>query len=138
MKNNLITNILLGLLIVIGIILVSVRKEAVAPSNFGIAAEPDIATTTDYRWPTLHTTGKQLKTGYGVLSSVCIGNTTAVGTLTLYDATTTVNGDIYGTTTLAVINTGTPGQCLPYNVTFSKGLLAIQSATLATSTITTK
>lgn len=108
-------------------------------STFGSIDNYDAynATTTSFNWSGF-AQGVQLKTSSGVLGSIVLGNATAVGTITLYDATTTVNGAVYGTTTLAVINTGATPNTYTYDVAFSRGLLAVSSATLATSTITWK
>lgn len=133
-KTSTLTLSIIALGLAIGSLFIKTTEKGI-PSLLGTANEIYSATTTDSLWASTFLQGKQIKIGTGVLGSVIIGNATAVGTLTLYDATTTTNGAIYGTTTLAVINTGTPGSTLTYNVAFSRGLLAVMSNTLATSTI---
>lgn len=79
---------------------------------------------------------KVLKTGSGLLGSLVITNSTA-GSLNFYDATTTVNGGVYGTTTLAKIGASLAAGSYIFDVAFSKGLIVeFQSTNVASGTIT--
>lgn len=136
---NTITKILGSILAVVVILFGVVYVNNIGNDNiFGSIQDGQAytATTTDYTWSATSPQGRIIKTGSGTLGSIVIGNATAVGTITLYDATTTVNGSLFGTTTLAVINTGSLSGTYTYDVGFGRGLLAVMSSTLATSTIT--
>lgn len=81
---------------------------------------------------------KVLKTGYGVLGSVIITNSTA-GAISLYDGTTT-NALLRtnpATTTLAVIGASVAAGTYVFDVSFSTGLVVdFPSGLAASSTIT--
>jgi hypothetical protein len=97
------------------------------------------STTTSNTWDAkaLVTGGfKLLKTGSGTLGSVVITNSTA-GSFNLYDATTTVNGGAYGTTTLARIAASVAAGTYMFDSVFNTGLIVeFQSSNVASSTIT--
>lgn len=79
---------------------------------------------------------KLIKTGGGTLGSVVITKS-AAGSLELYDATTTVNGAVYGTTTLASFDATALAGTYTFDVAFSTGLLVVVPAgNLSTTTIT--
>ena len=90
------------------------------------------ATTTDSSL----SSWKLIKSGTGVLGSVVVSLTSNAG-LNLYDATTTVNGGVYGTTTLAAFNTTTAGT-YTFDVNFQKGLVieTISAVGIASTTVT--
>lgn len=79
-----------------------------------------------------------LKTGQGVLGSAVITNATALAPFNLYDATTTVNGGIYGTTTLASFGATTVSGDFIFDSAFTKGLIIEfpSGASPASTTIT--
>lgn len=97
------------------------------------------STTTDSTWntPAAITGGtKILKLGSGTLGSVVITNSTA-GAFTLYDASTTINGGVYGTTTLAKIYASVAAGTYTFDIAYSRGLIVeFQSPNVASSTIT--
>jgi hypothetical protein len=119
-------------------IVISWIKSPDVPMSVGstVTGQEYNATTTSYTWAA-QTGGFQLiKKGSGTLGSYVVTSATAVGAISLYDATTTVNGGVYGTTTLAVIGTGAIGGTYTFDVNFSKGLIVVPSATTATGTVT--
>lgn len=109
--------------------------------GYGSVSEASYSTTTSSSWNTAAaTTGgfKLLKTGSGMLDSVIITNESA-GSFTLYDATTTVNGAVYGTTTLAKVYASMAEDSYHYGTWFNYGLIVeFQSSNVASSTITWK
>lgn len=64
---------------------------------------------------------KVLRIGGGIFGSLVV-STTGSGVINIYDATTTTNGSIYGTTTIAHLTTTAVGT-YTYDVTFNRGLL---------------
>lgn len=137
MKDNL--KIALGVIIIIVIFLTRQAPETRVGSIDGQSAY--VGTTTDSTWnaAALQTGGfKLLRNGPGILGSIIINNST-LGSFTLYDATTTVNGGVYGTTTLAKAVASVAAGTYTYDVAFSRGLIAeFQSSNVASSTITQK
>lgn len=129
--------VIAAVLVVSAVLGVKIDKNNGSIALGGTSLGPESATTTNFSWSAA-ATGRQIKTGSGVLGSIIIGNATAVGTLTLYDATTTGSHADHPTTTLAVINTGTLSGTYQYNVAFNRGLVAEMSVTFATSTITSQ
>lgn len=114
-----------------------INKQESQPASFaGVMGTPYKATTTD-NFGSVSVGGfKRLKTGSGVLGSLIITNSTA-GSLNFYDATTTVNGGVYGTTTLAKIAPSLAAGTYIFDVAFTKGLLVeFQSTNVASGTIT--
>lgn len=65
---------------------------------------------------------KLLKTGSGTLGSLIVTLSASGGVINIYDATTTTNGAIYGTTTLAKVSTATAGTYV-FDTVFNRGLL---------------
>ena len=93
------------------------------------------STTTEAWTPTANAV-KLIKTGSGTLGSVIITNSTA-GVIDLYDATTTVNGAIYGTTTLAKIGASLAAGTYTFDVVYHQGLLIdVKGSNISSSTIT--
>lgn len=79
---------------------------------------------------------KVLKLGGGTLGSAVVTIAGAGGVINIYDATTTTNGAIYGTTTLAKLSTATAGT-YTFDVVFNRGLLVeTVGANTGTTTIT--
>jgi hypothetical protein len=107
----------------------SSKSQIASASVYG----PQNATTTSQAWSGA---GATIKTGPGVLGSIIVGNATAVGTITIYDATSSQSSALYGTTTLAVINTGSLSNTYIYDVAFTHGLWVVTTGAIATSTIT--
>lgn len=64
---------------------------------------------------------KLLVDGSGTLGSLIV-TTTGTGVINIYDATTTTNGAIYGTTTLAKLTTSAAGT-YTFDTVFNTGLL---------------
>ena len=126
------------LLVLFGVVYVNNLGDERVMGSISGSGDAYNATTTNYLMPTNYPQGVALKIGQGILGSVVISNATAVGTLDIYDATTTINGAVYGTTTLAQFNTGATSGTYTFDVAFSKGLLIIPSAMLASSTVTWK
>ncbi len=93
------------------------------------------ATTTDVGFFNGGTTYKVVKTGPGVLGSVVITTATA-GTLSLYDATSTVTNTLWATTTLATFRASVAAGTYTFDVSFTKGLLVDYTANIASTTIT--
>lgn len=77
---------------------------------------------------------KVLKSGSGTLGSLIVTVAGSGGVINIYDATTTTNGNIYGTTTLAKLSTATAGTYV-FDTNFSKGLL-VETVGLNTGTTT--
>jgi len=78
---------------------------------------------------------KLIKDGSGTLGSLVV-TTAGSGSINIYDATTTTNGGIYGTTTLVKLNTATAGT-YTFDVAFYTGLLVeTVGAGTGTTTIT--
>lgn len=81
---------------------------------------------------------RMLACGTGMLGSVIIENET-LGSFNFYDATTTRNGAIYGTTTLPKIYPSLAEGTYDYNIFFKTGLvMEHQSTNIGSSTITFK
>jgi len=80
---------------------------------------------------------KMLRSGYGILDCVMISNET-LGSFTLYDGTTTVNGAIYATTTLFTTYPSLAENNYCVEIQFQRGLvMEFQSPNVASSTIYT-
>lgn len=95
------------------------------------------ATTSQQNWVDA-TQFHLLKSGPGVLGSVVITLSSAT-TFNLYDATTTVNGGIYGTTTLAKFGASVGAGTYVFDAAFARGLIIEYPAgqvTPASTTIT--
>lgn len=95
------------------------------------------STTTDQGWVD-STRFRLIKTGDGTLGSVVITLSSATA-FNLYDATTTVNGGIYGTTTLAKFGASATSGTYTFDVDFTKGLIVefpTGQVTPASTTIT--
>jgi hypothetical protein len=111
-------------------------RKAQTPANIGGAVTDSLISTTTDGWTASVGSFKLLACGSGVLSSVIIGNETA-GSFNLYDATTTRNGAVYGTTTITKIYASQAEGSYEYNVYFKTGLIAEnQSTNVASTTIT--
>ncbi len=145
MNNHMVKNI--GILVV-GVILIILGSYWGANKGVEDAVEPQPSlgggggnyaynsTTTDATWSS-RDGQKIIKTGPGVLRTVNFPVVTT-GTLELYDATTTISHANHATTTLHVFPISTVGGSYDINVAFTRGLLAVWSATaggIATSTI---
>lgn len=76
-----------------------------------------------------------LQLGPGSLGSVIITGA-AAGTITLYDATSTVNNASYASTTIVTFPNSTAAGTYTIDALFYKGLLLEYTGTLGTSTIT--
>lgn len=139
MKN--ILGIIAVFILLLGGVYISNQKNSNTLGSISSSGDAYIATSTNSSWNTpAATTGgfKLLKTGQGILGSVVITNDTA-GSYTLYDATTTTNGAIYGTTTLANVYANLSEGTYTFDVAFSRGLIVeFQSPNVASSTITFK
>lgn len=137
MKNSLI--VLVSVIVILAGVLyiISLRGQSLRSVESNAGAYN--STTTSSSWDTTAaTTGgfKLLKLGYGTLGSVIIMNET-IGSFTLYDATTTVNGGVYGTTTLAKVYASQAEGTYTYDTIFRRGLIVeFQSSNVASSTIT--
>ena len=78
---------------------------------------------------------KLIKSGQGTFGSLVV-TTTGTGVINVYDATTTVNGGIYGTTTLASLTTSAAGT-YTFDTVFIRGLVVeTVGANTGTTTIT--
>ena len=137
MRNKIIVIFLFSVLVLINAIVIVKSFNNTPVGSISSDAFAYTATTTDFTWAN-NQTNYVLKTGQGSLGSIVIGNATAVGTLYLYDATTTAAHANHATTTLAVINVGALSGTYIYDVAFTRGLVAVMSSTFATSTITLK
>lgn len=126
--------ILVALVIIIG--LVTDEKSPNSKTGSIMDGQAYNSTTTDTFGAEIVGAFKVLKVGYGNLGSVVITTSTA-GSFNLYDASTTVNGAVYGTTTLAKIGASAAAGTYTFDTTFTKGLVVeFQSTNLASSTIT--
>lgn len=76
---------------------------------------------------------KVLRVGRGMFGSLIV-TTTGSGVINVYDASTTINGGIYGTTTLAHITTSAAGT-FTFDTNFNTGLL-IETVGIDTGTTT--
>lgn len=144
MENNFTKNIIttVGVLIILSIVFISYSYK---PNMLGQVAidESYNSTTTQSTWN--NTTGcwRLIKPGFGTLHTINLSLSTSNAKITLYDATTTVNGNIYGTTTLAEIPLGASAGSYIYKTAFARGLVADFSnggtcPSIASTTITYK
>jgi hypothetical protein len=76
-----------------------------------------------------------IQSGQGTLGSVIVTKVGSVGTLTIYDATSSSSGNI-ATTTIASIPTNIAVGTYTFDVSFQNGLLIEGLATMGSSTIT--
>ncbi len=125
--------------IIIGVAIGLTLQKHAAPVRLGSIAlgEAYNATTTQTSWAGNSGGFQLIKPGYGMLGSVVITSASSLGTINIYDGTTTVNGGLYGTTTLASINTGTLSGTYTFDASFSKGLIVVSTAGIATTTTIT-
>lgn len=127
-----------GLLILVIGFLFGLNPSREGYGSVAIGGESQ-GTTTGSTWntPALITGGfKLLSCSAGSLNNVVIDTATA-GSFTLYDATTTVNGAIYGTTTIARVSASVAAGSHAYDRAVKYGIIAeFQSPNVASSTIT--
>lgn len=96
------------------------------------------STSTDSTWASSQAlAGKTLAYGPGMFGSVVITSSTG-GTMTFFDATTTVNGGIaaYATTTLATFGASVAAGTYTFDTSFSRGLLVTFSPSTGAGTTT--
>lgn len=125
--NNLINKILI--VIVLVVIIVSATAITLVDKNYqpkkvlGEAEGQSYGFSTTTSQSMVTATGFQLlRSGSGILGRVIITLPTAT-TFNLYDATTTVNGGIYGTTTLAKFGSNAGAGTYMFDIPFSRGLI---------------
>jgi len=120
------------LLIALGFTLIF-RPEAVNLSGVSFGSEYQ-STTTSATFA-VAPAFKLLVDGSGTLGSLIV-TTTGTGVINIYDATTTTNGAIYGTTTLAKLTTSAAGT-YTFDTVFNTGLLVETVGTNTGSTTIT-
>lgn len=124
------------LVLVVSLIFVKKGQAPAIVGNVGLA-DAFLSTTTSTMTATVGSF-RLLACGTGMLGSIIVENETA-GSFNLYDATTTRNGAIYGTTTAAKVYSSQAEGTYDYNRFFSTGLIMEhQSTNIGSSTITFK
>lgn len=138
--NKIIVCLALVIVIFLGFVSFNARPESKIYGSI-IEGQAYNSTTTDSTWNAaalISGGSKVLKVGPGTFGSVIITNSTA-GSFNVYDATTTVNGGIYGTTTLARIPASLAAGTYTFDSSFGRGLLIeFQSSNVASGTITSR
>ena len=135
MSNTL--KIVLGLVVLVVVLFVLFRPSTSPSPLKGFSYEASQATSTDSTWngQALVLQFKLLKTGPGTLDSILITNETA-GALNLFDGTTTVNGAVYGTTTLMNVRASLAEGAYASGISFVRGLIAeFPTSNVASGTI---
>lgn len=145
MENNFTKNIITTVVVGFIILLVVSMTYTYKPNKLGQVAvdESYTATTTNSTWNATTGCWRLIKQGFGTLHTINLSLSTTNARVTLYDATTTVNGAIYGTTTLAEIPPGATANSYMYKLAFARGLVADVSnggtcTSIASTTITYK
>jgi hypothetical protein len=134
MKDTLKIAIGVAVIVILSILLPTKNQNS---SKLGAIGEAYSATSTA-SFPIAPNSFRLIKAGYGTLGSVVI-TTNTIGQIELYDATTTVNGSVYGTTTLAKFGPSATTNTYTFDVAFSTGLLVVNpTGNLASTTITWK
>lgn len=128
--------IIVALIVLGGMLYVQGTKIANGSVNDSSNAYQSTTTRTAVNGNPL-TSPTTLTNGYGTLGSVVITGANT-GIINIYDASTTVNGGVYGTTTLATFPASTVAGTYVFDVAFKYGLLVEISGTVGSSTITWK
>lgn len=123
------------LVLVVSLLFVNKSKNSSGVTAGATLSDAMQGTTTD-GWTASVGSFKMLACGSGMLGTVNVLNETT-GSLNLYDASTTANGAIYGTTTLTKVYASQAEGPYPMNIYFKYGLVAeSQSTNVASTTIT--
>ena len=140
MKKGIIpASILASLAGALALLVILLPKLQVAPSGLSLGSvtggnEYFSSTTRNYAGTAMPNL-TVLKPGPGALGSVVITGA-AAGQMTFYDASTSVNGVAYPTTTLATFPLSTAAGTYTFDVNFNRGLLVEIITATPTSTIT--
>ena len=140
MKRGIIpASILASLAGVLALLVIILPKLQVAPSGLSLGSvtvgnEYSATTTKKFQGKNMPNL-TVLKPASGALGSVVITGA-AAGQIVLYDASTSINGAFYPTTTLANFPNSTAAGTYTFDVNFNRGLLVEILTNTPTSTIT--